>query len=315
MQKETIRFRTDSFNLVNLVIKYWKALLITFVIAAAVSSVVSYTITPLFRSTVVLYPTTNVVETQTLFGLQSSSTALFGDETATEKVLQILRSDIIKSYIVKKYDLMKHYGISDKAKYKYTMLDARMNKYIKSRKTQYNSVEISVLDPDAVIAATMANDITQQIDTVFNQIVKDAGKKSFQAIHNSYNEQLQRVRQIEDSLKHAGQGVYPGDLRAGKSKTTSWSVASAQYTPEYLRLINMFETENQNLSAIRERLTEAQMLAEQDLPYTHIINKANVSERKALPRKTYIVATASFSVLLLMLFILGLREAIEKNEK
>jgi len=311
----TIHFRTDSFNLIDLVIKYWKALLITFIVAAVISSVVSLTITPLFRSTVVLYPTTNVVETQTLFGVQSSSTALFGDETATEKVLQILRSDNIKNYLVRKYDLMKHYGISNNAKYRYTLLEGKLNKYIKSRKTQYNSIEISVLDRDAKIASTMANDIAWQIDTVFNQIVKDAGKKSYQAIFNSYNEQLQRVRQLEDSLKHSGQPVYPGDLRAGKSKTSSWSVASAQFSPEFLRLINMFETENGNLSAIRERLTEAQMLAEQNLPYTHIINAANASEKKALPRRSYIVITASLSALLLMIFILGLADSVVKDEQ
>lgn len=316
MQKEgPISFRTDSFNLITLVIKHWKALLITFIVVAAVSSAVSLTLTPLFRSTVVLYPTTNVVETQTLFGMQSSSTALFGDETATEKVLQILRSDNIKNYLVRKYDLMKHYGISDKAKYKYTLLEGKFSQYIKSRKTQYNSIEISVLDPDPIIAATMANDIAWQVDTVFNQIVKDAGKKSYQAIFNSYNEQMQRVRQLEDSLKHSGQAVNPGDLRAGKSKTTSWSVASSQYSPEFLRLINMFETENENLSAIRERLTEAQMLAEQNLPYTHIINAANASEKKALPRRSYIVISASLSSLLLMIFILGLADSVVKNEK
>ena len=47
----------------------------------------------------------------------------------------------------------------------------------------------------------------------------------------------------------------------------------------------MFESENENLSEIRSRLTEAKMLAGQDLPYTHIINEAKVSEKKALPQK------------------------------
>jgi uncharacterized protein involved in exopolysaccharide biosynthesis len=315
----TVQFKPDSFNLINLVIKYWKALLFTFIFVAIVSSVISLTITPLFSSTVVLYPTTNVVETQTLFGIQSSSTSLFGDETATEKVLQILRSDNIKNFLVNKYDLMKHYGISNNAKYKYTLLDSRMNKYIISRKTQYNSIEIRVLDPDPRIAATMANDIALQIDTVFNQIVKDAGKKSFRAISFSYSDQLKRVKLLEDSLNltgiKSGTGIYPGDLRAGKSKNSSWGIASGQYSPEFLRLINMFESENENLSAIRGRLTEAQMLAEQDLPYTHIINEAKVSEKKALPKRSFIVVASTLSTLLLMLFILGLSDSVVRNEQ
>ena len=314
-QNETIRFRTDSFSLVNLVLKHWKLLLISFVAVAVVSSAVSLTIKPLFRSVVVLYPTTNVVETQTLFGIQSSSTELFGDETATEKVLQILRSDDIKNYLVGRYGLMKHYGISETAKYKYTLLDAKFSRYIQSRKTQYNSVEISVLDPDPVVASTMANDIASRVDTVFNHIVKNAGRKSYRAIYNSYFEQLQRVHQLEDSLNKTGQAVSPGDFRAGKSNAVSWISASAHYSPEFLRLINMFESENENLSAIRERLTEAQMLAEQDLPYTHIINKANVPEKKALPHRSVIVLTSSLAAVMLMIFILGLLDSVVKNEK
>jgi uncharacterized protein involved in exopolysaccharide biosynthesis len=314
----SVKFKPDSVNLINLVIKYRIALLITSVVSFIVSAAISFSITPLFSSSVVLYPTTNVVESQTLFGMQSTSTALFGDETATEKVLQILRSDNIKNYLVTRYDLLKHYGISESTKYKYTLLDKRMNKYIISRKTQYNSIEISVLDTDPVLAATIANDIARQIDTVFNQIVKDAGKKSYTAISNSYNEQLRLVKSLEDSLRLASpKGLTPtftGNLKAGMSNS-SWGAASGQYTPEYLRLINMFESENENLSAIRSRLTEAEMLAEQNLPYTHIINEGKVSEKKAFPKRSRIVLASTLSALFLMLFILGLSDSVVRDEK
>ena len=313
---DTVQFKADSINLINLIVKYRWVLLCTAVTAAIISAVVSFTIKPMFRSSVVLYPATNVMETQTLFGVQNTSTALFGDETATEKILQILRSDNIKNYLVAKYDLMKHYGIGENAKYKYTLLNMRMDKYIMSRKTQYNSVEIRVLDSDPVIAATMANDIARQIDTVFNQIVKDVGRKSFIAINNSYNDQLRRVKSLEDSLRLNSPGgrpsIYPGNLKAG-SVNSSWGTALMQYSPEFLRMINMFESENENLSSIRSRLTEAKMLAEQSLPYTHIINSAKVSERKAIPRRTMIVAASTVSTLLLMIFILGLSDSFRRD--
>jgi hypothetical protein len=314
---ETILFKADSANLINLIVKYRITLLITAIAAAIISGVVSLTIGPLFRSSVILFPTTNVIETQTLFGIQNTSTTLFGDETATEKVLQILRSDKIKDYLVVKYDLMKHYGIGGNAKYKYTLLDKRINKYIMSRKTQYSSVEINVLDTDPVIASAMANDIARQIDTVFNEIVRDAGRKSFIAINNSYNEQLDRVKSLEDSVRFISPGytnIYPGNLKAG-SANSSWPAASLKYSPEFLRLMNMLESENENLSAIRSRLTEAKMLAEQKLPYTHIINWAKVSERKAVPKRSLIIVIGTLSSLLLMIFILGLSDSFTRNGK
>ena len=315
--QETVRFKADSVNLLNIFLKYWKVLLLAGITVFIISAALSLLITPLFRSTVVLYPTTNVVETQTLFGIQNNATPLFGDETATEKVLQILKSDEIKNYLLSKYDLMKHYNISERAKYKYTLLDMRMKKYIVSRKTQFNSVELSVLDKDPVLAATMANDIAVRIDTVFNKIVMDAGRKAFAAINNSYSDQLARVKSLEDSLHIVmGKGslsAVPVNLKAG-SVNSSWAAAAGMYNPEFLRLINMFESENENLSEIRSRLTEAKMLAEQILPYTHIINKANVSEKKALPKRSVIVIASTFSVLLLMFFILALSEMYVRDE-
>jgi capsular polysaccharide biosynthesis protein len=81
--EESIRFRTDSVNMLNLVVKYWKILFLICTGAVIISAAVSLLIKPLYRSTVVLYPTTNVVETQSLFGMQADATPLFGDETAT----------------------------------------------------------------------------------------------------------------------------------------------------------------------------------------------------------------------------------------
>jgi hypothetical protein len=191
-----------------------------------------------------------------------------------------------------------------------------MNKYIISRKTQYNSVEISVLDSDPKIASTMANDIACQVDTVFNQIVKDAGKKSYIAISNSYKDQFSRIKYLEDSLRllspAGASSVYTGNLKAGKTNS-SWGTAAGIYSPEFLRLINIFESENENLSAIRSRLTEAKMLAEQDLPYTYIINEARVSEKKAQPKRSLIVIASTLSSLLLMIFILGLADTVKRN--
>jgi hypothetical protein len=313
---QTVHFKADSFNLINLVLKYRKALIITCLAAAIVSAVISLTITPQFRSVVVLYPTTNVVESQSLFGAPNSTTALFGNETATEKVLQILRSDNIKNYLTKKYDLMMHYKISDKARYKYTMLNDRMNRNIMSRKTQYNSIEISVLDKDPGIAAAMANDIAMQIDTVFNQIVKDAERKSYKAISISYEDQLKRVRMLEDSLNllvpKGSLALYQGNATPG-NLNNSWKAASIPFSPEFLRLNHMFETENENLSAIRGKLSEAKILSTQNLPYTHIINEAKVQEKKALPRRSMIVAASTLSALLLMIFILGLSDSVVRN--
>ena len=55
-------------------------------------------------------------------------------------------------------------------------------------------------------------------------------------------------------------------------------------------------------------MTGAKILSEQNLPYTHIINEAQVSEKKALPKRSLIVLASAISSLLLMIFILAVSE-------
>jgi uncharacterized protein involved in exopolysaccharide biosynthesis len=77
----------------------------------------------------------------------------------------------------------------------------------------------------------------------------------------------------------------------------------------------MFETENENLSAIRSRLTEARMLSGQDLPYIHMINEAKVAEKKALPKRSLLVIASTLSTLLLMIFLLALSDSVVRDGK
>ncbi len=311
-------FSSDSLNIISLIFRYWKILAITTAAGLIASAIASVFVKPLYRSLTVIYPTTNVTETQSLLGIPGTTTPLFGDESATEKILQIIRSDEIRKYLAEKYNLMDHYGIKENARYRYTLLSARMNKYIKARKTQYNSVEISVLDRLPELAATIANDIALRIDTVFNNLVKEAGHKSYNAIRLSYNEQQAKVRALEDSLKintEKGSIAFFQRTTNRKNQSELPLFNSGNVSPEAYRLFSLFESENQSLAAIGSRLTETWMLATQTLPYVHIVNKAEVPEKKAFPRRKIIVLASASGAFLIALFAVAFFDKYSKLSK
>ena len=122
------------------------------VIAAILSVVISLQMTDRFRSTVVLFPAAsvsiakNLVETSSI-SMDSRDIMSFGKEEDAERMLQILHSNQIKDYIVQKYNLMEHYDIDiNKDKFPYTKLDIKYKGNIKFRRTEFQSIEISVLD-------------------------------------------------------------------------------------------------------------------------------------------------------------------------
>ena len=279
-------FRTDSFDLINFFIRHFRKFVIAGIAAAVLSAGISLLLKPLYESTVVLYPSSNITEAGTLLGDVDSRTALFGDDDATEKLVQVINSEQVRDYLKERYDLVRHYGIKPGEKYPNTVLSEKMDKYLHCSKTSFGSVEIRVRDRDREVACAMANDMSLRADTVFNNLQRSAAAVMLEEINRTYENQFRLVRQYEDSL-------------------LSLSGAAA------LRIYSTLETENDYLGMIRGRYLEAQALSRRTLPYTLIVDRAVVAEKKSWPQRTVIVTVSVISMLLLLTLVLFVAEGLK----
>ncbi len=279
-------FRTDSFDLINFFIRHFRKFVIAGFAAAVLSAAVSLALRPLYESTVVLYPSSNITEAVSLLGDVDSRTELFGDDDATEKLVQVINSEQVRDFLKEKYDLGRHYGIKPGEKYPNTVLAEKMDKYLRCTRTSFGSVEIRVRDRDREVACAMANDMALRADTVFNNLQRNAAAVMLNEINSAYENQFRLVRQYEDSL-------------------LSLSGAAA------LRIYSTLETENDYLGMIRGRYLEAQALSRRTMPYTLIVDRAVVAEKKAWPRRSVIVMASVLSVLLLLTLALFVAEGLK----
>jgi uncharacterized protein involved in exopolysaccharide biosynthesis len=286
--KNNIRaeFRPDSIDLINFIISHFRIFLITGVLAGILSAVISLLIKPLYESKVILYPSSNITETHTLLGEASSKTTLFGDDDATEKLLQVINSEQVRKYLREKYSLADHYNINPSEKYPNTLVAEKMDRYIHSSKTSFGSVEIRVRDRDRDLACTMANDIASRSDTIFNNLQRNAASVMLGEISMSYELQDRLVRQYEDSLQN---------------------LKGAAVLKAYATL----ETETDYLGLIRGRYLEALALSQQTMPYTLIVDRAIVAEKKAYPRRSIMVIVSTLSVLVLVALVLFVAEGVK----
>ena len=286
--KNNIRaeFKPDSIDLVNFIISHFRIFLVTGILAGILSVAISLLIKPLYESRVILYPSTNITEARTLLGETSSKTTLFGDDDATEKLLQVINSEQIREYLKAKYHLTDHYKIKPSEKYPNTLVAEKMDKYIHSSKTSFGSVEIRVRDRDRELARAMANDIASQSDTIFNNMQRNAATVMLDEISRSCEMQDRRVRQYEDSLKN---------------------LSGAAVLKAYATL----ETETDYLGLMRGRYLDALALSQQIMPYTLIVDRAVVAEKKAYPRRSIMVIVSTLSVLVLVALILFVAEGVK----
>jgi 23S rRNA pseudoU1915 N3-methylase RlmH len=279
-------FKPDSVDVINFIISHFRVFLVTGILAAVVSAVISLLIKPLYESTVILYPSSNITEARTLLGEASPKTTLFGDDDATEKLLQVISSEQVRDYLKMKYNLADHYNIMPSEKYPQTLIAEKMERYIHSSRTSFGSVEIRVRDRDRELACAMANDMASQGDTIFNKLQRNAAAAMLDEISRSYEMQDRLVRQYEDSLKN---------------------LEGAAVLKAYATL----DTETEYLGLIRGRYLEALALSQQTLPYTLVVDRAVVAEKKVYPRRSIMVIVSTLSALVLAALILFVAEGVK----
>jgi capsular polysaccharide biosynthesis protein len=322
----------STVDLLKFLLKNLKLIILVTAIGAVISIIASLVITPKFKSVVVIYPaSTSSVSKALLTDMTMSPKDIlkFGEEEETEQLLQVLKSDEIKARIIQKYQLAGHYGIDTSSKFYKTALLQEYDGNISFRKTEFQAIEIKVLDTDPEYAAAIANDISNLLDSVYNKIQKDRALKALELVERVYLEQENLLKQIEDSLGIlSGKGVYDY-LSQSKILSEAYSTALAQGNPikanhikqqldllakygnSQSSLIKQHEDGVKQLVFLKSKLTEARVDAYHELPHKYIVNPAQVSERKAYPVRWLIVVFSTLSTFVFAIFFLLILERIK----
>jgi len=319
---------SENFNITTIIIflfKKWKPIFIITFLAAVVSITISLLIDEEFKSSVVIYPaSTSSVSKALLTDMSRAPKDIlkFGEEEETEQLMQILHSDEIKATIIAKYNLMQHYKIKPDAKYSKTKLLNEYDDKISFRKTQYQAIEITVFDTDNQTAAGIANDISSILDSVYNKVIKERAFMALEIIETQYQTEKIYIKQLEDSLSVLrGLGIFDYQNQA-KTYTEAQTKALesgnvhkakllqekldilAKYGSAYNSLSQQHEKEIEQLSLLKSKYEEANVDAYQNLPHKYIVNPAQVSEKKAKPKKSLIVIFSTISAFIFSVFLL-----------
>ena len=336
--KDTV-FSFKSTDLIEFFIKHYKPIVIITLIGAIVSIIVALTIQPRFKSKVVLFPASSSSISNDLLSQNGGRKDIlkFGEENEVEQMLQILYSDEIRDVILKKFDLMKHYDIDSLSSYPLTKLQKKFSENISFRRTEYMSIEIEVLDTDPQLAADIANNIANLIDTAMNRMKKERALLALQLVEKEYNNLKREMQVTKDSLSSIqqkginnyesqaevfndayAQAIVKGNKRNIKELEAKLDTLS-KYGTAYTSLRNKLIYDTERLSNLKEKYTEAKVDYEQALPHKFIVDKAVKAEKKSKPVRWLIVVLSTFGsfifAFLLLLFIDNSKRIIEVYKK
>jgi uncharacterized protein involved in exopolysaccharide biosynthesis len=325
MSNQSQEFSFSSFGLISFLVKWWKHIAIATTIGAVASVVVSLTMKDRYKSVVIFYPTTTNSISKALLDVSNNNRQdflEFGDEDEAEQALQILQSDEIREWVIAQYNLYDHYRINPKGKYAKTKMMKKYAKNVKFRRTEFNSVEISVLDEDPNIAAGMANDIAARLDSVKNRIQKERAREGLKIVEAEYVYLKSQIQAMSDSLdkirsygindyvsqaevlnKEYAAAISKGDSRAVKALEEKIAILS-KYGGAYVTLTENLELYLEQLAEIKLKYDQARVDAEQNVPHKMVVNYAYPADRKTYPKRSLIVLGATFATFCMTVFFL-----------
>ena len=315
----------SSKYLCKLLVEYRKPILIILAVAAlcAVIFTTPYFITPLYKSTTVIYPTSSNSISKVLISTtyQSDKDLMnIGEDEQTEQMLQVLNSNRVRDKVINRFNLMEHYNIKANSKYPITKLNKLYDARIKFRRTEYNAVKITVLDADAALSARIANEIAEIFDSTMNQMQKEVAIEAFRIVEQEYNTLVDEMNSLEDSLNTLRRlGVFDYEsqvemlsqqmaVELGRGNTQGINNIQkqldvlAEYGGASYAINERLDNDRLQLSLVKSKYEEAKVDATEFIPHKFVVTSAFQAERKSYPVRWIILVVTVLSTFLLLIF-------------
>jgi tyrosine-protein kinase Etk/Wzc len=187
----------NLISVIKTLLKWKRPILIITIITALGSIGLSLLMPDYYQSTTIFYPaSSDLFMADKLFGQSPEASRYYGSPEDLDRMLTVAQSSELQEYLIKKFDLIKRYGIdtsSNKSRYK--VYEALMGLY-SAKKTKYDAVELTMEDIEPQFAARVANEARNKIADISAEIIH----KGQQNVATTIADDIQMKQHILDSI-------------------------------------------------------------------------------------------------------------------
>ena len=301
----------NSLDIIRALVRWRKHLIIVGLVSLAASVIFStpYFIKPKFKSFAIIYP---------------SNLMSYSSESATEQMLQLTQSSEIREKMIKVFRLYDHYGIdTTKGAHYRTALIKMFEENVSIRKTEYESMEITILDEDPVFASNMVDSMIHYFDVKTREMQAQKSAEVMVIARNQLANKKAEMDSMEDRLRHyretyglldykeqskAALRGYFSALAKGNSKgiTESKTMLTAlqQNGGDFYTLTELLWRTRGAYNDLKLAYENAERDVYKKLTYANVVTRPHASDKKAYPMRWLIVLISVGSSLLLAFMIL-----------
>ena len=324
MEKSNLEEGRDTF--LRFIWSKRKIIVFVAVISFVLSGIVAFLMTPIFKSTAIVFPAATSTVSFSEQRNAKASAMDFGEEEHAEQLVQILQSSRIRNKIVTLFDLMKHYEIEPDDKNKYYKLNKEWNEHISFSRTRYGSIKIDVYDKDAKLAADIANKIVDLIDTVKNEMIKERTRIAFDIAKRKKEQLDNEIREIwrkMDSLSQLGVVSIEGRANLFSAYNESKNAADREFFKKQIdvnlkygatfdALENLRDEKIVKLTKFEAAYEQAESDANTNLNHKFIVERAVVADKKDKPKRLIIMIVTMIGAVIFTVFALLISQRIKE---
>lgn len=313
----------ENDELLAIVWRWKKPLIVvlvsSFFLSAFISS--SVVITPKYKSFARVYP---------------SNLRSYSEESYSEQMLQLLESDIIRTQLVKEFNLQQHYDIEEDDKHKVDKLYKAYNENVTFNKTKFESVEIQIIDESPDTAYKMLNRLieiyNEQVKTIQDTQLKEAIttlkavlitkgmemdtlEAKVNALRNEYG-LLDYKSQVKSISKAYYALLASPQASADKMKKVKKELDNLKAKgTEFERLSSMLKNVRAEYNSVKNNYDSQYKELLRDKKYANIIVNGYKSDKKVYPIRWLIVLISVSTTMLLAFAIISFMDRINRLEQ
>lgn len=287
--------------------RYRLLLLVTFLVSASLSILITSFIPVKYKSTGIIYPVSS--HSTSPIG----ETRAFGSDVETEQLLQLLESESIMNKSISKFNLSAYYNIDTNQIQWQEDLFSSFKNDVRFIRTKYNSVMVTATTKEPKLSADIANYLMEAVSEFRSEIFKENIQKEYDYNKDQYEAQQKIFTDLTNRIYTQKDTNLPSDLlynyflRSEKKETPTDEYVN---TPLLEHLVNEYKFAQQKLFELKLSYTRAKEQLEKPFYSDYIIDMARPSYRKSSPSFRTNIIIAVFGSLFIMVLILLARDRI-----
>lgn len=291
----------DNSHIMTILKDRRRHLLILSLIAFGVSIFISspWIMKPKFKASAIVYP---------------SNLSSYGEESPTEQLLQLFASEEINKAMISKFNLGKHYDLDSTDQYYQTNLHKKFTENVTVEKTEYEAVEVGVVDHKPQIAYEMTVEMLNLLNNTVREMHKKKSAEILVIAERQYNLKKKEIDSLENivqelrtkynildygiQVKEATRKYYRTSGSDGKlADATNMLRNLEQKGEEYIESTYNLNAARQAAVILKNDVENAKKELVKQLSFVDIVTYPTIPDKKFWPVRWVIVSTFTLSTL------------------